>query len=333
MVRIGTLPFRLLAKKYGADACFVEELIDRSISSCDRFVNEDLDSVDFVRKGKVIFRTCAEDRPNIFQMGTADPIHALRAAEAICGDVDAIDVNMGCPKHFSISGGMGAALLKKPQIVKDIVSTLVRNINLPISCKIRVLPEPGKTLELAKIIEMAGASAITVHGRRQEERPRHPVRYDEIKEVVESGLSIPIVHNGDIFEYADIQKTRERTGVSSVMIARGAMWDASIFQPESLPKREVMREYVKIAIEWDNLFPNTKYVVTRMLKDHEEEAMNIIRKCNNVRAISEYLDLVDFYDEHQRKVRQKKDRGNINLGKREEEGEEEEGKKKAKVED
>ena len=121
MVRVCSLPFRLLCRFYGADVCFSEEIIDRSISSCVRRYNSHLDSVDFVRGDKVVFRTCAADHPNIFQIGTADPVFALRGAEVVCRDVDGIDINMGCPKHFSISGGMGAALLSNPEKVFSIL--------------------------------------------------------------------------------------------------------------------------------------------------------------------------------------------------------------------
>jgi tRNA-dihydrouridine synthase 2 len=218
MVRVGALPFRLLCRTYGADICFSEEIIDRSIMECTRIQNERLGTIDFVKGNRIVYQTCPEDLPNIFQMGTASSVYALKAAEIVSSNVAGIDINMGCPKHFSISGGMGAALLSKPDIVKDILSTLVRNINLPISCKIRLLPELSATVDLVKIIEQAGARAITIHGRRQEERSRQPVRWDEVrlvtffslifwliflkvKEIVQSGLSIPIIHNGDILSY------------------------------------------------------------------------------------------------------------------------------------
>lgn len=67
-----------------------------------------------------VYRTCAADRPTVFQLGTADPVLALRAAELVARDVDAVDINMGCPQPFSTSGGMGAALLMKPQLVKEV---------------------------------------------------------------------------------------------------------------------------------------------------------------------------------------------------------------------
>lgn len=107
-----------------------------------------------------------------------------------CNDVAAIDINMGCPKSFSVSGGMGAALLSKPELIHDvcliiyccfdctfavflnpsflkiqILTTLRRNLSLPVTCKIRLLKSPHDTVELAKRIEKTGVHAIAVHGR------------------------------------------------------------------------------------------------------------------------------------------------------------------------
>uniref|UniRef100_A0A7S4P623 tRNA-dihydrouridine synthase n=1 Tax=Paramoeba aestuarina TaxID=180227 RepID=A0A7S4P623_9EUKA len=337
MVRVGTLPFRLLSRRYGADCCFVEELIDRSISSCTRSENHVLNTIDFKRKDKVIFRTNREERPLIFQMGTANPVHALAAAETISRDVCGIDINMGCPKHFSISGGMGAALLKKPETVEDIVKTLSRNINLPISCKIRCLPEIKDTIALCRVIEKAGARAITVHGRRQEERSRQPPRYDEVKAVVDAGLSIPIIHNGDVLKYEDIEAIKNRTGAPSVMVARGAMWNASIFQPILLPRHRVMKDYVKMSIIVDNAYQNTKYVLTRMVgEDGNEEEMNKVRKCMSMLSLAELVGEENFYQDILR-GRKPQNQNNVNhrsnsVRKREEEGGEERELKRAKIE-
>lgn len=82
-----------------------------------------------------------------------------------CKDVTAVDVNMGCPKSFSISGGMGAALLSKPETIHDILTTLKRNLDIPVTCKIRLLKTCPDTVELARRIEKTGVSALAVHGR------------------------------------------------------------------------------------------------------------------------------------------------------------------------
>jgi tRNA-dihydrouridine synthase 2 len=115
MVRINSLPFRELAHEFGADVVYTEELIDKKIIGSERVVNTALGTIDYVKKGAVIFRTTAEERSRlVLQLGTACPDLALQAARTMAQDVHAIDVNCGCPKHFSISGGMGAALLKQP---------------------------------------------------------------------------------------------------------------------------------------------------------------------------------------------------------------------------
>ncbi|KAI3869949.1 hypothetical protein MKW98_002838 [Papaver atlanticum] len=271
MVRVGTLPFRLLAADYGADITYGEEIIDHKFVKCVRRINESLGSIDFVDKGteNVVFRTCQEERDRVvFQIGTSDAVRALTAAQKVCNDVAAIDINMGCPKAFSISGGMGAALLSKPELIHDILTTLKRNLNTPVTCKIRLLKSPHDTVELARRIEKTGVSALAVHGRKVEDRPRDPARWNEITDVV-AALSIPVIVNGDVFEYEDFQRIKEATGASSVMVARGALWNASIFSPEGkLPWEEVKREYVRKSFIWDNCIKSTKHTLREMISHY-----------------------------------------------------------------
>jgi tRNA-dihydrouridine synthase 2 len=106
--------------------------------------------------------------------------------------VAGVDINMGCPKDFSLKGGMGAALLKQPEKVKEILTTLVKNMSIPVTCKIRLLPSLEDTLKLVKLIETTGISALAVHGRDQHERSRHPVHADAIS-VISSTVSIPVI--------------------------------------------------------------------------------------------------------------------------------------------
>ncbi len=99
---------------------------------------------------------------------------------------------MGCPKEFSIKGGMGAALLKQPEKVKDILTNLVSNTSIPITCKIRLLPTIEETISLANIIQNCGVAAVAVHGRTKEERPQHPNNNEAIKTRAEN-LKIPVI--------------------------------------------------------------------------------------------------------------------------------------------
>lgn len=158
MVRGSKLPMRLLALKYGADLVYTDELIDISLLMAKRKVNgkmiqqthlvrqskhlfsDVLGTVDYVNEanGYVTFRTCPSEKDKlVFQMGTANADRAVALAKLVQNDVSAIDVNMGCPKPYSTDFGMGSALLFKPDRAKDILRNLVKNISLPITCKIR----------------------------------------------------------------------------------------------------------------------------------------------------------------------------------------------------
>lgn len=107
-------------------------------------------------------------------------------------DVAGIDVNMGCPKEFSIKGGMGAALLENPDKACAILSALVGGTNIPVTCKVRVLADTDRTVALCRRLEATGISAIAVHGRTRDERPQHSNRDDVIRAVAEA-LIIPVI--------------------------------------------------------------------------------------------------------------------------------------------
>ncbi|XP_075433069.1 tRNA-dihydrouridine(20) synthase [NAD(P)+]-like isoform X2 [Ascaphus truei] len=251
MVRVGTLPMRLLALDYGADIVYCEELVDIKMMQCKRVVNDVLQTVDFVAPNeRVVFQTCEREKSHVvFQMGTADAGRALTVAKLIEDDVAGIDINMGCPKDYSTKGGMGAALLSHPDKIEAILSTLVRGVSKPVTCKIRILPSLEETVALVKRIERTGVAAVAVHGRKKEERPQHPVHCDIIRAIA-AAVSVPVIANGGsqerIREFGDIAAFRRATGAASVMVARAAMWNPSIFRPEgALPLGDVMREYIR----------------------------------------------------------------------------------------
>ncbi|CAL1540097.1 unnamed protein product [Lymnaea stagnalis] len=276
MVRVGTLPSRLLALDYGADLVYTEEIIDRKILLCQKYENVILGTTDYTMSdGTVVFRTCQREKSKlIFQIGTCDAKRALAAAKKIQHLVAGVDVNMGCPKEFSIKGGMGAALLTQHEKVKNILTTLVSELDVPVTCKIRVLPSVQDTVELAKLIESTGVSAIGVHGRTKSERSQDPNRDDYIRAVAEA-VRVPVIANGgskDIKHMLDVEKFKERTGASSVMLARSAMWNSSVFRKEGpLPTLEVLKSYLRYAFFYDNNEMNTKYSVLQILHDKMTE--------------------------------------------------------------
>jgi len=107
-------------------------------------------------------------------------------------DVAGIDVNMGCPKEFSVKGGMGSALLTQPEKAKEILRTLVEGVKIPVTCKIRILPDLESTVELCRHLANCGIAAIAVHGRTKGERPRHMNHNDFIRAVAQN-VHIPVI--------------------------------------------------------------------------------------------------------------------------------------------
>lgn len=310
MVRINMLPFRLLAAEHGADIVYSEELIDRKLINCVRTAGGGGGggpaTVDFwlrkpggddprpnAKTAYPVLRTVPGERL-VVQIGTGDAVRALRAAEVVARDVRAVDINMGCPKHFSISGGMGAALLSDPERVRDIMTTLRRNLNVPVTCKIRVLPDLRDTVELARIIESCGVAAFAVHARRREDRPRHRPLHAEVREVKLS-VGCPVIYNGDCFRSGDFDALREATGCDSVMAARGAQWNASIFAADpsaTLPVWDVARRYAEISREYRHMWRNSKYALVAMFNKHvgkspQFNALNCARTADDLWAAVE----------------------------------------------
>lgn len=116
MVRIGTLPVRLLALDYGASLVWGPEIVDKAIIGATRQVDPRTGVVSFVKNGRSVFECHPLEKPRlIFQLGSADPQLAVEALRVIENDVAGVGLNCGCPKSFSLQGGMGAALLKDPE--------------------------------------------------------------------------------------------------------------------------------------------------------------------------------------------------------------------------
>lgn len=302
MVRISMLPMRLLALDYGADIVYCEEIVDYKMLQCRRMKNDILGTVDYVwNDGTVVFRTCPQEQGKVvFQIGTSDANRALQVAKMVENDVAGIDVNMGCPKEFSIKGGMGAALMTQPEKVSEILRTLVNGVSKPVTCKIRIMPTIEETIGLVKLIEMTGVKAIAVHGRMREERPSHANHNDVVAAVAKS-VSIPIIANGgssDMNCYTDVEQFRLKSGTTSVMVARAAMWNPSIFsQKGTEPLDDVIRNYLKYAVQFDSPLPSAKYCVQQML--HEEldlQRGRTLLSAASVRDICAIWGLADYYD-------------------------------------
>lgn len=138
--------------------------------------------------------------------------------------IDMIDINMGCPVPKVVKTGAGSALLKDLDKIYDIVNTVVNSVAIPVTVKIRIGWDENSinAVEVAKVCEKAGASAIAVHGRTRDQGYSGIVNLDVIRDVVKA-VNIPVIGNGDIKDGVSAKKMLDYTGCSAVMIGRAVM--------------------------------------------------------------------------------------------------------------
>jgi tRNA-dihydrouridine synthase 2 len=275
MVRVGSLPMRLLCLEYGADLVWGPETVDKKLIGSQRTINPTTGTIDYLKDGYLIFRMHPSERHRlIFQLGTADPELALQAALTVLPDVAGIDVNCGCPKRFSLQAGMGAALLKEPERLCAILRSLVSGLpaGFPVTAKIRVFDDMQHTLDLTRKIAATGIKALTVHARTQECRPRHPARWPYFTEIAKAIAPLPLIANGDIMDAESLAQLQQTVpGPVSWMVARGAQWNPSIFRRQGrLPVRKVSEDYLKLAVKYAMPFSNAKFTLLQMWIGEQE---------------------------------------------------------------
>lgn len=182
-------------------------------------------------KSKAIFTTHPIERPYlVYQIGSADPETAVQAAKTVMQDVSGIDLNCGCPKPFSTHAGMGAALLTNPDLLCSILAALRSAMppEITVSAKIRLLPDQADTLKLVERIVNSGVSALTVHCRTRNMRPRERALLGRLKEIVEfvegMGKGIAVIANGDCLSAQDALRVREITGEHTSSKFKVTLW-------------------------------------------------------------------------------------------------------------
>ncbi|KAI1154211.1 dihydrouridine synthase [Nemania diffusa] len=185
------------------------------------------------------------DRPLFVQFCANDPEHLLHAAQKVAPYCDAVDLNLGCPQGIARKGHYGAFLQENQQLIYDMINTLHTNLSVPVTAKIRILDTKEATLAYAKNVLAAGASILTVHGRRREQKGHLTgvadwayIRYLRENLPAETVLFA----NGNILQHGDIERCLAATGADAVMSAEGNLSDPSIFAAPPPPGREG-REY------------------------------------------------------------------------------------------
>ncbi|KAA8645943.1 hypothetical protein EYZ11_002507 [Aspergillus tanneri] len=316
MVRSGELPSRILALKYGADLVWGPETVDRAMIGTARRVNPRNGTIEFTRcpsnggrrdkpfEESILYRIdpAWEKKKLIFQIGTASPELAVEAAKLVAGDVAGIDVNSGCPKPFSTHAGMGAALLRTPDKLCAILEALVRDVGIPyqigISVKIRILSNAEQTEQLVSRLVKTGITGLTVHCRTTPMRPREKAIRDQLRMVASvcRNAGVACIMNGDVTSRDEGLALMEEYGVDGAMIATAAESNSSCFRSQEdgglLPWREVVYEYLRSAIDSENRFGNTKYLLNIMIPGKDKE----FKDAKNAKTYFDCCHLLKFDD-------------------------------------
>ena len=206
--------FRRIIKEMGCGLLYAEMVSDKALV----YNNE---------KTKEMLYMTEEERPIAQQIFGSDKKSFVEAAKMVIKEMspDIIDINMGCPvPKVALRAQAGAALLKDPEKVYEIVKSVVEAVDVPVTVKIRSGWDHNSinAVEIAKVCEKAGASAITVHPRTRSQGYQGLADWSIIKKVKES-VNIPVIGNGDIISAKDAKKMIDQTGCDAVMIGRGVL--------------------------------------------------------------------------------------------------------------
>ena len=218
MAGITDKSFRKICKEYGPGLVCTEMVSGKGLYYDDT-------------KTKVLLDTEQEKRPVSMQIFGSEPEAMGYAAKYVSKFADIIDINLGCPAPKVVKNGDGSKLLLNLELLEKVVDSVVQNSTVPVTVKIRKGWDSKNivAVEVAKIVERLGVSAITVHGRTREEYYSGQADWDIIKEVKKS-VNIPVIGNGDIKSKEDALKMFEYIGVDGIMIGRAALGNPWIFK-------------------------------------------------------------------------------------------------------
>ena len=296
MAGVTDLPFRLLCREQGAGLLCMEMVSAKAI----QYNNKNT---------KALLEIHPEERPVSLQLFGSDPDVISEIAKQIEELPFAIlDINMGCPVPKIVRNGEGSALMKNTKLVHEIVSKTAKAIKKPVTVKIRKGFDDTciNAVEIAKIIEDAGAAAVAVHGRTREQYYSGKADWDIIRQVKEA-VSIPVIGNGDVVSGESALAMMKETGCDGVMIGRGSQGNPWIFselleyeKTGVMPTRPDRKEIIDMILRHARLQLDYKgeYLGIREMRKHvawyTTGMPNSAKFRNEVNAVETYEQLEDL---------------------------------------
>lgn len=300
MAGVTDLPFRLICKEKGCGMLYTEMINAKALCYDDENTKKMLKIED-------------QEHPIAVQIFGSDPEFMGKAA-AIMNEYpnEILDINMGCPAPKVIKNGDGSALMRNPKLAAEVLSSVVKNSKKPVTLKIRKGwdDDSVNAVEIAKIAEECGISALAIHGRTREQFYSGKADWDIIAKIKQS-INIPVIGNGDVFEVQDAVNMLEKTKCDAIMIGRGAQGNPWIFKRinhymktgEILPEPTV-EEKITTAIKHMNLAvaEHGEYVAVREMRKHIgwylKGLKNSAKYRDQINKITDYKEVITMLEEY-----------------------------------
>ncbi|WP_434797808.1 tRNA dihydrouridine synthase DusB [Terrisporobacter vanillatitrophus] len=300
MAGVTDLPFRLICKEKGCGMLYTEMINAKALCYDDENTKNMLKIED-------------EEHPIAVQIFGSEPEFMGKAA-AIMNEYsnEILDINMGCPAPKVIKNGDGSALMRNPKLAAEVLSSVVKNSKKPVTLKIRKGWDDNSinAVEIAKIAEECGISALAIHGRTREQFYSGKADWDIIEQIKQT-IKIPVIGNGDVFDVEDAVNMLEKTKCDAIMIGRGAQGNPWIFKRinhyietgKILPEA-TLEEKITTSIKHMNLAvaEHGEYVAVREMRKHIgwylKGLKNSAKYRDQINKITDYKEVIAMLEEY-----------------------------------